>query len=208
MTDAQIARRISPSLREGQRVSQTSFAWTITSGAGAITIGVLGNSLVLVAFGLTGLLDAVGSGTLIVHFRHSQRQEAISERHERRALIVVTGGMAAIGIATIVDSIYRLGTHTASDPLPAGVALAGISVLMLAILAVRKRRIGKRIPSHALHADGLLSAMGAVLALVALSGTGLDAVFGWWWIDPLAAIAVGCGAVALGIMLARGPDLR
>ena len=205
MTGTQMSPRINQSIREGLRVSQTSLAWTMFAGAGAIAVGVLGNSLVLIAFGAIGLLDAVGSGSLITHFRHARRHEAISELHERRALIVVTIGMATIGLATIGDSVYRLSARTASDPLPAGIALAGASVLMLTLLASRKRKIARRIPSHALHADGWLSAMGAVLALIALAGTGLDAAFGWWWIDSLAAIAVGCEAIGLSTVLARGP---
>lgn len=194
------------SLSEGLRVSQTSLAWTVLAGSGAIALGILGNSLVLVSFGAIGLLDAVGSGSLIVHFRHALHHEAISERHEQRALIVITTGMALVGVATVVDSAYRLGSHTTSDPLPAGIVLTGVSVLVLGLLAGRKRTIARRIPSHALHADGWLSAMGAVLALVALGGTGLNAGFGWWWIDPVAAIAVACGAVALSAVLVRGPD--
>jgi len=92
MTGTQMSPRINQSIREGLRVSQTSLAWTMFAGAGAIAVGVLGNSLVLIAFGAIGLLDAVGSGSLITHFRHARRHEAISELHERRALIVVTIG--------------------------------------------------------------------------------------------------------------------
>lgn len=201
-------RQVSQSLREGLRVSRASFAWTIVAGACAITIGVLDNSLVLVAFGLIGLLDGVGSGTLIAHFRHSQRNALVSERHERLALIVVTGGMWAVGIATVADSVYRLSTRATSDPQPLGIALAGVSVVVLAMLATRKQKIAKRIPSRALHADGWLSAVGAGLALLALSGTGLDAAFGWWWVDAAAATSLGWGAIALSIALARGADLR
>lgn len=80
-------------------------------------------------------------------------------------------------------------------------------MLVLAMLAHRKRRIAERIPSHALRADAWLSAMGSVLALFALVGTALEAGFGWWWIDPVAAIGVACGATALSVVLARGPDV-
>ena len=208
MTDDQNERDTDRGLRDGLRVSQASFAWTVTAGTGAVAIGAIGDSLALIAFGLIGLLDGIGSGSLIIHFRHSQRHEGISERHERLALLVITIGMATIGIATIADSAYRLDTHATSDPLLLGIVLAGVSVLILVILAVSKHRIAPRVPSHALHADGWVSAMGAVFALLALVGTALDAGLGWWWIDPLAAIAVACGAVGLGVVLARGPDLR
>ncbi len=205
MADDQTKQPMSGSLRDGLRVSQVSFVWTLVAGTAAIAIGVTGSSLVLLAFGLIGLLDAVGSGSLIVHFRHSQRNEALSVRHERTALRVVTLGMAMIGLATIAFSAYRLDTHPTTAALPVGIALAGLSVLVLATLAIYKLTIAGRIPSHALRADGWLSAMGAALAVVALAGTGLVAAFGWWWVDPVAAMAVGCGAAGLSIWLARGP---
>jgi divalent metal cation (Fe/Co/Zn/Cd) transporter len=176
-------------------------------GATAIGIGVAGGSLVLIAFGAIGLLDAAGSATLAVHFRHALRHEAISERHERLALRVVTLGMATIGVATVVGSAYRIAAGSGNKPVVVGVVLAGVSVLVLALLARRKYHIAPRIPSHALRADGWLSACGALLALTTLLGTGLQAAFGWWWLDPVSAIGVACGAVGLSVALAKG-ELR
>jgi divalent metal cation (Fe/Co/Zn/Cd) transporter len=205
MTGDATRQRIDQALRDGLRVSKNSFAWTMAAGSTAVTTGVLSNSLVLVAFGMIGVLDAIGSGSLIVHFRHAQRHRAVSERRERATLLLVTIGMGTVGLATVTDSAYRLSTHVTSDPVPMGMALAAASVLVLAALAFRKHSVATRIPSQALHADGWLSAMGALLALIALAGTGLDAAFGWWWVDPLAAIAVACGAISLSIALALRP---
>ena len=208
MTEDSTAQPVTHSLQQGLRVSLASFGWTIVAGTVAITLGVVGNSLVLIAFGLIGLLDGVGSATLIVHFRHSQRHESVSARHERIALIVVTAGMAAVGVATAADSGYRLSTHASTKTVLPGIALSGVSVFVLSVLAAQKRRVARRIPSHALHADGWLSAVGAGLAVVALAGTGLNAAFSWWWIDGVAAVVLGCGAIGLSIALARGPDVR
>ena len=204
MTDNRAAPLNVPDLRAGLRVSQISLVWTVAAGVFAIVIGVTSNSLVLVAFGAIGLLDGIGSGSLIVHFRHSLRHEAISQEHERIALTIVTVGMGVIGVLTIADSAYRLGTGSTSHSGPIGSALAGTSIIVLAWLALSKRRIAKRIPSHALHSDGWVSAMGSLLALVALAGLALDAITGAWWIDPIAAIGVACGAVWLSFVLARG----
>jgi divalent metal cation (Fe/Co/Zn/Cd) transporter len=194
---------INPGVRDGLRISSYSLGWTIAAGTGVIVIGVIGNSLTLAVFGIVGLLDAVGSGTLIFHFRHAIRHETVSPRHERMTLLVVSTGMAAVGLATIADSVYRLHGHVNSRPLLPGIALAAVSVVVLATLASRKRRIARRIPSDALHADGWLSAMGAILACVVLLGTTLDQAFAWWWIDPLAAIVVACGAISLSVFLTR-----
>jgi divalent metal cation (Fe/Co/Zn/Cd) transporter len=192
------------SLLAGLRVSGASLAWTLVAGTTATAAGIIGNNLVLVSFGLVGLLDGVGSASLIVHFRHSRRHETFSERHERIALLIVTLGLAGIGIATMADSAFRLATGARSHSVPVGSFVAGASIVVLSVLAVGKHRIAPRIPSHALHSDGWVSANGAVLALVALAGTVLDSTLGLWWVDPIAAIVVAAGAVGLSVFLFRG----
>jgi divalent metal cation (Fe/Co/Zn/Cd) transporter len=186
-------------------VSQASLAWTIAAGSTAVVVGVIGSSLALITFGMIGLLDGVGSASLIVHFRHSSRHEAISARHEQIALMIVTVGMAAIGLATIGDSVYRLLTHAPSHPRTLGTVVAGVSILVLGILAITKRTIARRIPSHALYSDAWVSGVGALLALVVLSGTALDVGLGLWWVDAIAAIVIACAAVTLSIVLVQGP---
>lgn len=199
---------IQRNLQSGLRVSQASLAWTIAAGTAAVVVGFIASSLALITFGLIGLLDGVGSASLIVHFRHSQRHEIISQRHERIALTIVTVGMATIGVATVGDSGYRLNTHAASHSLALGTLVTAASFLVLGILAISKRRIAVRIPSHALYSDGWVSGVGALLALVVLGGTILNSALGLWWIDPTAAIVIACGAVLLSVVLWRGQAWR
>jgi divalent metal cation (Fe/Co/Zn/Cd) transporter len=85
----------------------------------------------------------------------------------------------------------------------AGVALAATSAAVLAVLAWRKQRVGRAIPSRALVADGWLSATGGLLAVVTVAGTGLAAAYGWWWVDPVAAAVVGAGAVIVAAAMSR-----
>src|SRR5205823_584940 len=113
-------------------------------------------SLVLLAFGLAGVLDAAGSAALVVHFRHALRHETFSERHERAALRVVTSGLVLVGTLTAVESARRLITGTSTHSAAAGLVLAMISTVVLGYLSTRKRRIAARIPSRALLADGWL----------------------------------------------------
>lgn len=191
-------------LRAGVRVSTVSIVWTVASSVAAVAIGIAARSLVLLAFGLTGLLDAAGSVALVVHFRHALRHEAISERHERRALRVVTAGLLVVGTLVALESVRRLVSGDESRSVPAGVVLAAASAAVLAVLSVRKRRIAARIPSRALLADGWLSATGCVLAVVTVAGTGLASAFEWWWVDPLAALVIAGGAISVAVVMTRG----
>jgi divalent metal cation (Fe/Co/Zn/Cd) transporter len=190
-------------LRAGLRVSVASIVWTVAASSAAVAIGVVTNSLVVVAFGFTGLLDAAASTTLVVHFRHALRHEAPSDRHERLALRLVTIGLLTVGLATTGESVHRLLRHSTAESAPVAVVLAAASRVVLVGLAIRKRRVGRAVPSAALVADGWLSLVGALLALVTVAGTALTSAFGWWWADPVAALGVAAGALAASFVVSR-----
>lgn len=189
-------------LRAGVTVSVVSIAWTVVASTVAIVIGAQASSIVLVAFGCTGLLDAAGSVALVVHFRHALRHERFSERHEHVAFLVVTTGLVIVAVATIVDSVMHLLKAGAAEQSTAGVWVAAASAVVLALLARRKILLGRSIPSQALLADGVLSSTGALLAVVTVVGTVL-AAHGWWWADPVAALVVALGALSVALLLAR-----
>src|SRR4051794_11024091 len=118
-------------VRAGVRVSAASVAWTVCSSAVSIVIGLASNSLALLTFGLVGVLDAVGSASLIVHFRHALRHDALSERHERIALRIVTAGLIVVGVYGLVEGVHRFVAGHAVDPSPAGIAVAATSGVVL-----------------------------------------------------------------------------
>jgi divalent metal cation (Fe/Co/Zn/Cd) transporter len=187
-------------------VSIASIVWTLVASSVSIVLGVTAGSVVLVAFGATGLLDAAGSASLVVHFRHALHHEAFSERHERIALNVVTLGLAAVGGVTLLASAQRLAAHTASSSSAVGTAIAAASIVVLGTLSIRKHQIARRIASRPLHADGWLSATGCVLAIVTVTGSILAARFDWWWADPAAAALIGCAAVIVAFAMRRTSD--
>ena len=204
MRDLQAGITAPDHLKAGLRVSLLSIGWTLSSSVVAVAVGVGAGSVVLVAFGCSGLLDAAGSAALVTHFRHALRHEALSQRRERLALRVVTFGMLSVGVVTVVESVRRLLGGGASHAVPAGMVVAAVSVGVLAALSRTKRRVARRMPSRALLADGWLSATGCLMALVTVVGTGARSVFGWWWVDPVAALVVACGAIGVAVIMVRG----
>ena len=185
------------SIRSGIRVSVASIVWTIAAGGGAIVAGLLGHSLVVIVFGLTGFADAAGSFTLVFHFRHALKHEAMSAARERLALRVVSGGLLAIGLFTIVESTRRLvvGSRAGDSAYGAGIAVA--SFVALGVLAAWKRAIARTVGSRALGADGLLSAIGAGLAFIAAVGATLAGRRHLSWIDPASSMVLAVIAVSV-----------
>jgi divalent metal cation (Fe/Co/Zn/Cd) transporter len=155
-------------LRSGLRVSIFAAVWTLVASGVGIWIGVSLGSLSLIAFGGVGLLDAAGSITLIVHFKLARSGHSSADHVERVAFRVIMSGLFAVAASTAVVSVLHLVNHDSSEQSFAGALVASASVDVLTLLAFRKRWIALRIPSPSLRADGHLSAIGAVLAAVAL----------------------------------------
>jgi divalent metal cation (Fe/Co/Zn/Cd) transporter len=58
------------------------------------------------------------------------------------------------------------------------------------LLALYKKRIATEINSRALRADALETLACSYLSFTLLLGLGANALFGWWWADPVSALAM------------------
>jgi divalent metal cation (Fe/Co/Zn/Cd) transporter len=190
-------------VRAGWLVSMQSLVWTAVASTAAIVVGIANSAAALLAFGTVGVLDALGSASLVYRFHIELHHDTDAHHLERRAHLVVSIGLIAVGVSTIALDLPRAIRGTSGDASAFGIALAAVSLVVLAILSSRKRAIARRIPSAALRADGMLSGIGAVLAAITLVGTAATAWFGWVRADAIAAVAVGAIAVAVGVTTLR-----
>ncbi|GAC1410928.1 MAG: hypothetical protein NVSMB57_05120 [Actinomycetota bacterium] len=190
-------------LRAGIRVSALSVAWTVSASIVAMVTGFTSHTLVLIVFGLTGLVDAAGSLAIALHFRSALHNEAFSSARERFALRVVSVGLMVVGAVTVIESVRRLLARAHADRTPVGVAIALASVIVLTLLTTRKRIVARRVGSAALMADSWLSATGAGLALIAVVGAQLSPRPGLYWIDSLCALGIALVAVTVGVTAGR-----
>lgn len=87
-------------------------------------------------------------------------------------------------------AIIALVKQGGAQPTRLGLGLAAASALIMPILARRKQTIGSQIGSAALAADGACSMVCAYMAWTVLMGLGLTALLGWWWLNPVAGLAV------------------
>ena len=190
-------------LRAAFRVSATSVAWTVAASAAAIVAGIMAHALVLVVFGLTGVLDAAGSWALALHFKHALKHEAISPSRERLALRIVSIGLVSIGLFAIEESTRRLIARSGARSSLVGVVITAVSIVALTVLTVWKRAIARRVKSGALWADSWLSATGAALAVIAVAGIASSSDHGLYWVDPATALLVALLAATTGVGFLR-----
>jgi divalent metal cation (Fe/Co/Zn/Cd) transporter len=90
----------------------------------------------------------------------------------------------------LFDAGRALSAHEAPARTIPGIIIAAASVVIMPLLARAKRRVGFQLGSRALRADAIQTNVCASLSSIVLLGLVLNASFGWWWADPIAAICM------------------
>ena len=194
-------------LTRASRLSYFSVAWGLVAGAWAVWAGLLAGSLGVLGLGLNVLADVAGSIGLVWRFRVERRDPDGGLRAEALASVVVASALILVAITLTIAAINDLVSHSTPEHSVLAMVSAAVPAAVLAPLGWAKYRTGKSLGSHALMGDGTLSAMGAVLGILALLGLLADQFFGWWWADRVAALAVAgvASAEAIRVMRTR-PD--
>lgn len=186
-------------VREALLLSIASVIWGVGVGTWSITAGLLAGSLGVLGLGLDLVADVAGSVSLIWRFRQERSDPAGADRAEALASLVVAGALLLTATVLTAASVQALVAGTAPDNSLSAMLAATVSALVLAPLAVAKRKVGTDLSSSALKGDGTLSGIGAFLGLLALIGLLANRYLGWWWADRVAAL----GAALIALLEAR-----
>ena len=156
----------------------------------ALAFAAASGSLALAAFGLESLVDGAASGVLVWRFRTERRDAARGEEIEQKARLLVGMVLLAVASYLAVASVRALTTGTARHDSVGSVVLLVVSAAILPGVAYRKLSLARQIPSRALHADGLLTAVAAVLAAVTLAAVVVNRYARVTVADPVAALVM------------------
>ena len=164
--------------------------WNLLEMVVALWSGVAASSVALVAFGLDSAIELFAGLVLIrlLSRQWEQGEEAVADRKAQRLVGFTFFLLAAYVLAH--SSITLMGWVAAPRPSLVGMALAVASALLMTYLFWAKNRIAQRLGSSALRAEAIESLVCDLQDLTILVGLGLNALWGWWWADPLAALAL------------------
>jgi divalent metal cation (Fe/Co/Zn/Cd) transporter len=164
----------------------------VIESAVALSIGFSTRSVSLQGFGLDSIIELIAGSILLWRLRieHLGRNFDRVEQAERRASWVTAISLFALSLYLLGDSALTLLTGTRPESSGWGLALAVAAALIMPLLWQGKLRVARRIGSAALKADAACSVTCAYMALALLLGLLLNRLFGWWWADPLAGLAL------------------
>ena len=201
-TDQQIASvaEFATAERQARLVSWLTIGWNVTEAVVALVAAFLADSPALLGFGLDSVVESFSSFVMIWRFHHLER----GRHREKLALRLVAISLFLLAAFVLVDASHALIAHESPEASYVGIALAVLSIVLMPLLARAKRRIAARINSGALRADAKQTDICWYLATILLAGVGLNAMLGWWWADPVAALAMVPLIAREGVLALRG----
>ena len=179
-------------LRRALRLEYLTVGWNIIEGAIAIAAATASGSVALLGFGIDSFVESA-SGSVMIWRLLAERNAADEERIEqveRRARKLVAGSLVLLAAYIAWDSITSILAWDRPQPSLVGILLAIASLSVMWWLAREKRSVGTALGSRAMTADAFQTDACFWLSLLLLVGIGANAVFGFWWADPLAALGM------------------
>ena len=196
-------------LKRGLQLEYLTVGWNILEGIIAVGAGIAAGSIALIGFGVDSFVETISGAVIIWRLMAETRgrhdEEAVKRIEERVERLV---GVAFLLLAAYVafEAVRTLVNQEEPDASPVGIVLTAVSIVVMLWLARAKRRVGEALGSRAMVADAQQTYACWYLSIVALAGLALNAVFGLWWADPVAALGITVLLVREGIEAVRGED--
>jgi divalent metal cation (Fe/Co/Zn/Cd) transporter len=187
--------------RRARQLAWLGIAWHVIEFAIALAAGLAAGSIALIAFGADSSIEALAGFVVLWLFTGSRVE---SESAERRAQQLIAVSFYVLATYVTVESVRTLldGSHPQTSWV--GIALAAFTAVTMPLLAVAKRRVGHRLNSSATVKEASQTQLCAYLSVALLIGLLANAIAGWWWADPLAALFIAAVAVREGREAWRG----
>src|SRR2546428_1426228 len=173
-----------------------TLGWMTIEGAASLLLGWASKSLLLEAFGIDSVIELFSAAVLLWRLRIEASGTATSEHVnfvERRAARLIGYSLYALIAYVILNSGYGLfiakritDTHESVW----GILIGLVAKIGMPILAGYKLRVAARLNSRALRADAMEAVTCGYLSIVLMVGLAATRLFGWWWLDSIAALVL------------------
>lgn len=207
MTAVEVGLERPAAVRRARQLNAVTIGWNVVEGVAAVSAGIAAGSLSLVGFGLDSGIEV--SAALVLTWLLA-REVRVGRSHiaDRRAQRGIACCFAALASYVLIAATVDLVAGNRPEASSIGIAIAVLSLLVMPFLARAKRRLAADLGSRAAHAEAGQTDLCTMLSAALLVGLGLNALFGWWWADPVAAALIGAAAATMAVRTWRADSLE
>ncbi len=178
--------------RTALRLEYATIAWNIGEAVLTIALGTIAGSLALIGFGSVSIIEVFASSVVVWHLIPGHPVD--SPERTARALRMVAIAFGALATALAFAGVRDLVMARRPDESPWGIAYLAMTAVVMFGLAIAKHRLARRLESAPLRSEATMTFLDGILSTATMTGLALNALFGWWWADPAAALVVAIAA--------------
>lgn len=175
-----------------RRLSYFTVGYNVAEGIVSIAFALLAGSPALLGFGIDSFVESLSGAVMIWRFTGADN------RREARAIQLVGVSLIILAVYVAYDAAASLYLREPPDRNPAGLVIAAVSLVVMPVLYVLKRRTATAVESRSLETDAKQTLACILLSVALLVGTGLHYATGWWQADPIAALVIAAFLVREG----------
>lgn len=187
-------------IRRGRRLEYLTVGWNVVEAVLSIGAGLAAGSVALVGFGVDSVIESIAGVAMLWRLRDGES----GERREPVALRIVSGSLILLALYVAYEAAESLYARRPPEASYVGIIVAGASLAGMPLLARAKRRVARALGSRAMEADSRQTDLCAYLSAILLAGLALNALFGWWWADPVAGLVMSPFIAKEGVDALRG----
>jgi divalent metal cation (Fe/Co/Zn/Cd) transporter len=176
-------------IRRGLLLNYATIGYNTVEAVVSLVAGFLAGSVALLGFGIDSVIEVTASGAAQWRLR-SDAEPLLRERVERISLRLIGACFLGLAVYVGIDAAKALWLREHPSRTILGVVILALSVFVMPLLAHAKHEVADKMQSGALRAEAKQTSLCAYLSFIALAGVALNAAFGWWWADPVAALAM------------------
>lgn len=187
--------------RQARQLAWGGNAWHLVEFGIALFAGIGAASIALIGFGADSLIEAMAGFVVLWLFTGAR---VGSHSAERRAQELIAVSFFILAAYVGIESIRSLVGGHEPEASWLGIALAAFTAPTMPLLAMAKRKVGRQLHSAATVKEASQAQLCAYLSVALLIGLLANALAGWWWADPAAALVIAAVAVREGRETWRG----
>lgn len=167
-----------------------TMAYNALEGVVALAAGFLAESVVLIGFGLDSYIELAAATALLWRLRVEARgaSPAAVERTERQVHRFVGATFVLLALYVTAQALWVLWRASPPRESALGIGLAIVSLILMPLISWGKLRAARELGSAALRSEAKETLACSYLSFTLLAGLVANAVAGWWWADPVAAL--------------------
>jgi divalent metal cation (Fe/Co/Zn/Cd) transporter len=181
-----------PLIRQARLAEALTLAWMAVELVVALWAGVTARSVALTTFGVDSGIElftaAVVLRLFVLHTERATEEEL--DRRERQASRLVGWSLCGLIAYILATSVWSLASGSRPESSRVGIVLASAALVIMPLLWRWRLSLARRLDSPALRADAACSLVCIYMSAVLLAGLVLNGLLGWWWADPVAALAM------------------